>query len=131
MDALDGSEDWSTPKPAQALLPGRRSILVRLVCKGGLRPALLDVLHAYTDSLGEEPGTEMFVVSLDPENDSTVWLYEIFRDEEAELAHRESNGFAVLMRAIPPMLDGPPAVLRMEPLRISMQEGVLVEDWSF
>ena len=117
--------------PTQALLPGRRSILVRLVCKGGLRPALLDVLNAYTDGLGEEPGTEMFVVSLDPENDTTIWLYEIFRDEEAELAHRESKGFAALMRGMPPLLDGPPAVLRMEPLRISMQEGVLVEDWSF
>lgn len=117
--------------PTQALLPGRRSILVRLVCKGGLRPALLDALNAYTDNLGEEPGTEMFVVSLDPENETTVWLYEIFRDEDAELAHRKSNGFAVLMRVMPPLLDGPPAVLRMEPLRISMQEGVLVEDWAF
>jgi len=117
--------------PAQALLPGRRSILVRLVCKAGMRPALLEVLNAYTDTLSEEPGTEMFVMSLDPENDTTVWLYEIFRDDDAEVAHRESNGFAVLMRALPPLLDGPPAVLRMEPLRISLQERVLVEDWAF
>jgi len=117
--------------PAQALLPGRRSILVRLVCKAGMRPALLEVLNAYTDNLSEEPGTEMFVMSLDPENDTTVWLYEIFRDDDAEVAHRESNGFAVLMRALPPLLDGPPAVLRMEPLRISLQERALDEDWAF
>jgi hypothetical protein len=29
------------------------------------------------------------------------------------------------------MLDGPPAVLRTVPLRMSMQEGVLSEDWEF
>ena len=124
-------EEPEKQAPTQALLPGRRSILVRLVCKSGLRPALLDVLNAYADNLSEEPGTEMFVVSLDPENDTTIWLYEIFRDEAAENAHRESDGFAALMRAERPLLDGPPAVLRMDPLRISMQEAVLVEDWSF
>ena len=35
------------------------------------------------------------------------------------------------MNSMPPLLDGPPAVLRMDPLRMSLQEGVLAEDWSF
>ena len=117
--------------PRQVLLPGRRSLLVRLTAQEGMRAALLDVLNTYTDGLAEEPGTEVFVVSLDPENGEIVWLYEIFKDEEAENAHRGSSGFATLMEALPPLLDGPPAVLRMEPLRISMQETALTEDWSF
>jgi hypothetical protein len=32
---------------------------------------------------------------------------------------------------MPELLDGPPAVLRMEPLRMSLQETVLAEDWAF
>jgi hypothetical protein len=32
---------------------------------------------------------------------------------------------------MPDLLAGPPAILRMEPLRMSLQEGVLAEDWSF
>ena len=117
-------------EPRQVLLPGRRNLLVRLNVKDGLRPALLELLNTYTDGLAEEPGTELFVVSLDPDNVNTVWLYEIFRDEHAQEAHRASDGFAVLMSSMPPLLDGPPAVLRMDPLRMAMQENVLVEDWS-
>ena len=77
-------------EPRQVLLPGRRNLLVRLNVKDGLRPALLELLNTYTDGLAEEPGTEMFIVSLDPDNENTVWLYEMFRDDEAQNAHRAS-----------------------------------------
>ena len=123
------AEDLAEPR--QVLLPGRRTLLVRLNVKDGLRPALLELLNTYTDGLAEEPGTELFVVSLDPDNMNTVWLYEMFRDDEAQNAHRASGGFAVLMTSMPALLDGPPAVLRMDPLRMAMQENALVEDWSF
>jgi len=123
------AEDLAEPR--QALLPGRRALLVRLNVQDGLRPALLELLNTYTDGLAEEPGTEVFVVSLDPDNMNTIWLYEMFRDDEAQEAHRASDGFAVLMSSMPALLDGPPAVLRMDPLRMAMQENVLVEDWSF
>lgn len=116
--------------PVQVLLPGRRCLLVRLNCKQGFRPALLEVLNTYTDGLAEEPGTEVFVVSLDPDAADTVWLFEVFKDEQAQAAHQAAAGFAVMMQAIPPLLDGPPAVLRMDPLRMSMQEALLTEDWS-
>jgi quinol monooxygenase YgiN len=125
------SESPDVETPRQVLLPGRQSLLVRLTSHAGQRAALLDLLNSYTDGLAEEPGTEIFVVSVDPENDAIVWLYEIFRDVDAENAHRASDGFAMLMAKMPPLLDGPPAVLRMDPLRISMQETVLTEDWSF
>jgi len=118
-------------EPVQALLPGRRSLLVRLTCQDGMRPAMLDIVNTYADGLAEEPGTEVFVVSLDGESPSIVWLYEIFKDEEAENAHRASPGFGRMMTLMPDLLAGPPAVLRMEPLRMAMQEGVLAEDWSF
>lgn len=118
-------------EPVQVLLPGRRSLLVRLTCQEGLRPAMLEMLNTYADGLDEEPGTEMFVVSLDPDEETIVWLYEIFKDEDAENAHRSSAGFARMMSSMPELLDGPPAVLRMEPLRMALQETVLSEDWAF
>ena len=117
--------------PKQVLLVGRRSLLVRLTCNDGLRPALLELLNTYTDGIAEEPGTEVFVVSLDPDSENIVWLYEVFKDENAENERRRSGGFAALMGQMPPLLDGPPAVLRMDPLRMSLQEGVLQEDFTF
>jgi quinol monooxygenase YgiN len=118
-------------EPTQALLPGRRSLLVRLTCQAGMRAALLDRLNAYADGLAEEPGTEMYVVSLDPDDDTIVWLYEIFKDEDAENAHRMSVGFSTLMSELPDLLGAQPAILRMDPLRMTLQEDLLTDDWSF
>lgn len=125
------AEQQESIEPRTALLPGRRSLLVRLTSNKGMRPALLDLLNTYADGLAEEPGTELFIVSMDPDDENIVWLYEIFADEDAENAHRSSSGFATLMNAMPPMLDGPPAVLRTVPLRMSLQEQVLSEVWDF
>ena len=118
-------------EPRQVLLPGRHALLVRLTVKDGMRPALLELLNTYTDGLAEEPGTELFVVSLDPDNVNTVWLYELFRDDEAQEAHRSSAGFSVLMTSMPGLLEGPAAVLRMDPLRMAMHDNVFTEDWNF
>jgi quinol monooxygenase YgiN len=55
----------------------------------------------------------------------------MFKDEEAENAHRASAGFARMLSQMGELIVAQPAVLRMEPLRMALQEGVLVEDWSF
>lgn len=120
-----------TLEPTQVILAGRRTLLVRIVCKQGKRPAILELLNSYTDGLSAEPGTEMFVVSLDPESEDTVWLYEMFRDEDAMEEHRSSHGFHTLMAGMPTYLESPPAVLRMDPLRMAVHEQALEEDFSF
>ena len=125
------AEQQESIEPRTALLPGRRSLMVRLTAVAGMRPALLDLLNTYADGLAEEPGTELFIVSLDPDDANIVWLYEIFADEEAENAHRASQGFAHLMSAMPEMLEGQPAVLRTVPLRMTQQENMFSEDWEF
>ena len=116
--------------PVQVLLAGRRVLLVRLTCNEGMRPAMLDMLNTYTDGLSDEPGTEVLIVSLDPDDVNIVWLYEMFKDEDAENAHRSSAGFAMMMTEMPKFLGAPPALLRMDPLRMSLQQGVLAEDWA-
>jgi hypothetical protein len=122
--ALEGNE------PHQLFIAGRKSALIRLTCTSGMRPALLEVLNTYADTLADEPGTEMFVVHVDPDDENNVWLYETFLDESAENSHRTTRGFVEMMNGLPALLDGPPAILRMEPLRMSVQESVLTEDWS-
>ncbi len=112
----------------QSLTPGRRGMLVRLTAAEGMRPALLDALHRYSDGLEEEPGTEVFIVHVDPDDANIVWLYEIFHDDDAQNDHRAAEGFAQLMSELPDMLGGPPAILRLDPLRMSLQEQVLRED---
>ena len=106
-------------------------MLVRLTASEGMRPALLDALHRYSDGLEEEPGTEVLVVHVDPDDANIVWLYEIFRDDDAQNDHRAAEGFAQLMTELPDVLGAPPAILRLDPLRMSLQEQVLSEDLTF
>ena len=118
-------------EPRQVFLPGRQALIVRLNAQAGKRAALLDLLNTYADGLAEEPRTEMYMVSVDPDDDDLVWLYEIFQDDDAEKEHRKSQGFADLMHALPAFLEGSPAVLRMQPLRMALQEKVFTENWTF
>jgi len=115
--------------PHQLLTPGRLSLLVRLTAAAGMRPALLDVLNTYVDDIGEEPGTEMMVVNIDPDDDNNVWLYETFKDENAQHEHRAAAGFSVLIDQMQNLLASPPAVLRLNPLRMTVQESLLTDDW--
>lgn len=120
----------SSNQPAtthQALLPGRVGLFVRLEAVSGRRPALLDALHRYADELSTEPGTEAFVISLDPENDDVVWLYEWFTDEASLEAHRASDPLSILMGELPELLAQPPGLLRVDPLRLHLRHAILTD----
>jgi quinol monooxygenase YgiN len=114
-----------------SLLPDRQAILVRLNVVGGKRTELLDLLNTYADRIGEEPGTEVYTVLVDPDSEDIVWLFEVFTNEEAEILHRQSIGFADLLHGLQKVLDGSPGILRMNPLRMTMQEDMFTLDWSF
>ena len=117
--------------PIQPLVAGRNGMLVRLQAKPGMRAALLDALNGYVDGLEEEPGTEMFVLSVDPDDADLVWLYEVFRDAAAQEEHRATSGFARLMTSMPELLAQSPGILRLDPLRMSVQSSLLRDDLTF
>jgi len=106
--------------PLARLLPGRVGLFLRLQGRPGLRPALLDTLHSYVDRLREEPGTEAFLVGLDPEDADVVWLYEWFRDEDALEEHRRAPAFSEMVLAMPGLLAAPAGLLRVDPLRLHL-----------
>lgn len=113
------------------VLPGRVGRMVRLIARPGMRPALLDLVHRYTDQLTtDEPGTEMFVVNVDPDQSEVVWLFEWFDGPEGEVAHRSSPAFAAFTSEMPSVLAGPPAVVALEPLRMHMTNSVISQDFN-
>ncbi|MFZ1362457.1 MAG: antibiotic biosynthesis monooxygenase [Candidatus Nanopelagicales bacterium] len=113
------------PATREALLPGRVGLFVRLEANPGARAALLDALHRYTDQLAEEPDTELFLISLDPDNEDVVWLYEWFPDEEGLKRHQTAETFATLVNEVPDLLATPPGLLRVDPLRVHMKTAFL------
>ncbi len=109
-----------TDVPIARLLPGRVGLFIRLQGQPGGRPAVLDALHTYVDGLREEPGTEGFLVGLDPDDADVVWLYEWFTDEDGLRAHREAPGFAELVESMPNLLATPAGLIRVDPLRLHL-----------
>jgi quinol monooxygenase YgiN len=103
-----------------AILPGRIGILVRIPVLPGLRAAALDVLNRYVDDLDSEPGTEAFMVCVDPQDEDVVWLYEWFRDEAALAEHRDAPLFQWLMSELPELVGENPGLMRLDPLRLRM-----------
>jgi quinol monooxygenase YgiN len=89
---------------------------------------VLDALHRYVDALGEEPATELFVISLDPDDTEVVWLHEWFFEQAGVDAHRAAPAFADLMEELSDALVNPPGVMRFQPLRMHLAEQLLTED---
>ena len=87
-------------------------------------PALLDALHRYIDRLPEEPATEFFCISLDPDEQEVVWLHEWFNGEDGMTAHRAAPGFAELMAELNAVLSTAPGVMRFVPLRMHLADGL-------
>jgi quinol monooxygenase YgiN len=112
-------------RSVSALLPGRVGLVVRLPGNPGSRPALLDALHQYADRLDEEPGTEGFVIALDPINTDVVWLEEWFHDDDAMEAHRAAPAFSDLVAAMTPLLSDSAGILRLDPLRVHLSGGLV------
>jgi quinol monooxygenase YgiN len=119
----------SPENPVDAVLPGRIGMLVRIPTLPGMRAAALDVLNRYIDDLEQEPGTEAFLVCIDPTDDDVVWLYEWFRDEEALAAHREAPLFGRLMRELPDLVSDGPGLMRLDPLRLRMSTAVTAQSF--
>ena len=110
--------------PIDAVLPGRIGMLVRIPTLPGMRAAALDALNRYVDDLDEEPGTEAFLVCVDPADDDVVWLYEWFRDEQALELHRSAPLFHRLMTELPGLVGENPGIMRIDPLRLRMSPAV-------
>jgi quinol monooxygenase YgiN len=107
-----------------AVLPGRIGMLVRIPTLPGMRAAALDALNRYIDDLDEEPGTEAFLVCVDPDDGDVVWLYEWFRDENALAQHRSAPLFHRLMTELPGLVGESPGIMRIDPLRLRMSSVV-------
>ena len=119
--ALERDENGDAADAAAAR-PAR--LVVRLQAEPGGRAALLDALHRYIDRLPDEPATEFFCISLDPDEPEVVWLHEWFNGEDGMTAHRSAPGFAELMAELNTVLSSAPGVMRFVPLRMHLAEGL-------
>jgi quinol monooxygenase YgiN len=69
-------------------------ILVPIRIEKGYKEPYLEALKVNaTASVRTEPGVMRFDIIQDAHDDDVIWLYEVYRDEEAFNTHRESEHF--------------------------------------
>jgi quinol monooxygenase YgiN len=61
-------------------------------------------------------GTLLWTIHFSPTDTQTVWLYEVYVDEAARLAHETAPGYAVGMQQTQARLAAPPAVVPLIPV---------------
>jgi autoinducer 2-degrading protein len=82
---------------------GQLALAVTWEAKEGEADAVADVLRRMADAVKAEPGTLLFWPHRSPENDRVFFLYELYVDDAAFVAHQQTEWFKrlVLGEALP------------------------------
>jgi quinol monooxygenase YgiN len=102
--------------------------LVQLTAKHGLRDELVRVLGNYARTLDDgEPGTTLYTVATDPNDEDLIWMWEEFADGEAVQAHFRHDFFRALQLELEDLLAQPPAIRPLTPAVRHVSTGVTTE----
>ena len=94
----------------------RVGALAKLTARAGAGAELLALLEGRVAAAQEEPGTELFVVHVDPQLADAVWVYEVYADAEAERAHMATPGYAEASAMLERLLGAEPEVYPLVPV---------------
>jgi quinol monooxygenase YgiN len=95
------------PKPA---------VVARLVATPGKREELLEALGALVAAAHDEPGTELYVMLRDSDED-TVWFWELYTDKAAADAHSTSDTMKSIGGKLGGLVAAAPEIRFLEPVK--------------
>ena len=96
--------------------PAGFGALLQLTAQPGKRTELLRVLANYVNTLDGEPGTTLYAVAADPNDEDLVWAWEEFRDGEAVQAHFDHDFFRALQLELGELLAEPVSIRPLAPV---------------
>ena len=86
-------------------------IFTRLVARPGRRNELLDAFAPFLAAVADEPGTEVFAAHTARDDADMLLCYEVYGDDAALAAHRDSDAVRDLVARLGDLLAGPPEVI--------------------
>jgi quinol monooxygenase YgiN len=101
--------------------------LLQLTARAGQRDELLRVLGNYVNTLDGEPGTTLYAVAVDPNDDDLVWLWEEFAGAEAVQQHFAHDFFRALQLELADLLASPALVRPLAPFARRVNPGVAID----
>jgi quinol monooxygenase YgiN len=106
---------------------GQFGAILQLTAKPGQREELLRILTNYAGTLDGEPGTLLYAVASDPNDENSVFLWEEFADGAALQAHFEHDFFRALQMELAELLDEPAGARPLIPVVRRVNPGVAAE----
>ena len=95
--------------------------LVSIEVRAGARDTFLEAFRLNCIGTRQEPGNIHFDLLNDPENDHKFYAYEIFRDEAALEAHRQTPHYKKCVEIINPITIGGRGKQYFRPVDIEMR----------
>lgn len=89
--------------------------LLQMTAHTGQRAELLRVLANYANTLDGEPGTTLFAVAADPNEEDLVWVWEEFADGNAVQEHFRHDFFHALQAELGDLLAEPASIRPLAP----------------
>ena len=86
-------------------------IIAPIQIKEGHKEAFMaEMIADARGSVADEPGCLRFDVIQDPDEENRIWLYEIYKDEDAFQTHLQTPHFIKWKATVPDWIDSPPVV---------------------
>jgi quinol monooxygenase YgiN len=89
---------------------------VRMVARSGLGLRLADTLLKVAEGMRDAPGCELYVINISADETDTVWVTEVWSDEEASDRALSSELGEVGIGDVLELLAGPPELVDLVPL---------------
>ncbi|HAP76838.1 MAG TPA: antibiotic biosynthesis monooxygenase [Acidimicrobiaceae bacterium] len=92
------------------------SVWARIPVQPGKRDAAVEVLKGAIANTRSEDGTELYILLADPKDPDALFMYELYTDNDALVAHSSADWFKALGPQLGPLLAGAPSLQFLEPL---------------
>lgn len=97
------------------------SLIAKIPLQPGKREAFVEAFTPMMEAVKDEAGTELYVLNFQDNDENVVWIYELYTDADAMVAHSGSEAMANLTGALGDLVGGAPELIACTP---HMAEGV-------
>jgi quinol monooxygenase YgiN len=95
---------------------GKVAVLAKIPTQPGKRDELVKALEAAIDNANTEAGTLLYILHVDPKDDSAVYFYELYTDQDALTAHSTSDRFKEIGASLRDLAGGRPELTVLKPV---------------
>jgi quinol monooxygenase YgiN len=93
----------------------KTSSFVKLTAQPGQRDELLAALQKMLPVVAEEEGTEVYSFHLDRGDENTIWIFEMYADDDALGVHSSSDAMKVLLNDLGGLIGDAPLMVFTTP----------------